>query len=113
MVQNINHLIFSVRLHEVDGPLLIQYKKMMDSAPQYFYHTLEDTLGLDLVSILQFTKALEGLKWKYLSDQNQQPWSMSWSETFIKGIECVCEINVRQCISMYCICVIQECALVM
>lgn len=46
----------------MDGELLLQYKKMMETAPQYFYHSLEHFLNLDLTQILQFSKALEELK---------------------------------------------------
>ncbi|ELU04075.1 hypothetical protein CAPTEDRAFT_225602 [Capitella teleta] len=49
-------------LSGLDGELLLQYRKMMDKAPQYFYHSLESFLHLDLTQILQFSKALEDLK---------------------------------------------------
>lgn len=42
--------------------MLLQYKRMMHSAPQYFYHSLEDILHLKLVEILRFSQALEELE---------------------------------------------------
>lgn len=49
------------RFREFDGRLLIQYKKMMLSAPQFFYHSLENLLHLELVEILGFSQALDEL----------------------------------------------------
>ena len=49
------------RFKEFTGELLIQLKKMQKAAPEHFYHTLEKTLGLDLIMQLKFTKALDDL----------------------------------------------------
>jgi len=43
--------------------MLLQFKKMMQTAPQYFYHCLEDQFGLKVVEILHFSRALEALLW--------------------------------------------------
>lgn len=50
------------RFKDFDGRMLLQYKRMMHSAPQYFYHSLEDILHLKLVEILRFSQALEELE---------------------------------------------------
>jgi len=49
------------RFHEFDGAMLLQFKKMMHTAPQYFYHCLEDQFGLKVVEVLNFSRALEAL----------------------------------------------------
>jgi len=49
------------RFREFDGAMLLQFKKMMQTAPQYFYHCLEDQFGLKVVEVLHFSQALEAL----------------------------------------------------
>ncbi|KAI0211737.1 hypothetical protein LSAT2_003413 [Lamellibrachia satsuma] len=49
------------RLSDFTGELLLQYRKMLTDAPEYFYSSLERHLRFDLITILVFTKALQGL----------------------------------------------------
>jgi len=49
------------RFREFDGSMLLQFKKMMQTAPQYFYHCLEDQFGLKVLEVLNFSRALEAL----------------------------------------------------
>ena len=51
------------RFREFDGTMLLQFKKMMQTAPQYFYHCLEDQFRLNVVEVLNFSRALEALLW--------------------------------------------------
>ena len=55
-------LIGCCRLQDFDGLLLVQYRRMQQVAPQFFYHTLEDMLQLSLPDILHFSAAIEALK---------------------------------------------------
>lgn len=61
------------RFNEFDGALLLQYKKMMQSAPQYFYQSLETNFGLGVIDVLQFSKALECIKWTMKICRQSEP----------------------------------------
>ncbi len=53
--------IFFFRFEGFTGDLILQYKRMMNAAPEYFYTSLENKLKLSLLDILKFSKALESL----------------------------------------------------
>ena len=50
------------RFDKFSGDLLLQLQKMMKTAPEHYYHTLEKQLQFDLLVTLKFTKALEELR---------------------------------------------------
>ena len=49
------------RFEGFTGELLLQYKSVMKTAPEYFYSSLDIKLKLDLVTSLKFSKALNTL----------------------------------------------------
>lgn len=50
------------RFGDFDGRMLLHFKRMMQSSPQFFYVSLENLLHLKLVEILRFSRALEELE---------------------------------------------------
>ena len=62
MIRDCLFTIFLFRFEKFTGDILLQFKKVMQTAPEYFYNSLEKQLDLDLVSSLRFAKALEAIQ---------------------------------------------------
>ena len=74
--------------------MLLQFKRMMQTAPQYFYHCLEDQFGLKVVDVLNFSRALEALQWQSLQDnwsQNIAKWMLLLHSSFV--VHCNAKIS--------------------
>ena len=69
-IKSINFLYPLFRFDGFTGDLLLQYKVMMKSAPEYFYSSLDTKLKLDLVSSLKFAKALNTLAGKCMRNES-------------------------------------------
>ena len=55
------NLTFFYRFSEFDGDLLHEYRRMQQQAPEAFYSSMERHLGMNIVDMLRFTKALQGI----------------------------------------------------
>lgn len=58
---NIPYIFVVGRLRGVTGDLLLEIKRMQQTAPEAFYSAMRTDLQLDFLSILKFTRALAAL----------------------------------------------------
>ena len=58
IVLKISNLLSCFSFVSIDGPLLLEMRRMRKSAPEFFYHSLQRDLKMELASALKFSSVL-------------------------------------------------------